>query len=251
MPALANTFLFVEPMQHYLNYSSLVLHDLIAQNRSGGQQITELIGNDANASKVWEVLATMNPIVFSMCGHGNYTTTSVECTEILMKVGDTNVAKMKDRVLHLNSCETGGQHGPTLMSAGALAFVGSNESFWFYTGDDPNTTRAVRSPFLAEWQFDVSLLQGKNVGQARADMLKKYDDELTYWVEGDGKTHPDASEIARIININKSISTYLGEPATQPSPSGGGGVSFIALPPEVSVPATFALTFATLWWFLK
>ena len=194
----------------------------------------------------------MNPIVFSMCGHGNYTTTSVECTKILMKVGDTNVAKMKDRVLHLNSCETGGQLGPTLMSAGALAFVGSNESFWFYTGD---VTRTLHVQCAVHFSPSGSLMfrfcRGKMLVKPERTCCEKYDDELTYWVEGDGKTHPDASEIARIININKSISTYLGEPATQPSPSGGGGVSFIALPPEVSVPATFALTFATLWWFLK
>lgn len=227
---LANIFLFVEPMQHYLNYSSTVIHELIAQNKQAGQQITELIGADANASKVWETIATLNPIVFGMCGHGNYTTTSVECTEVLMKVGDANVAKLKGRVVHLNSCQTGAQLGPAIMDAGALAYVGSNESFWFYTGDDPNTTRAVKSPFLAEWQFDVSLLKGKSVGEARADQIAKYEEELSYWVEGDGKNHPDGAELARIINLNKSISTFSGESGAKPSPAGGVGVAGMELP---------------------
>jgi hypothetical protein len=247
MPALANTFLFVEPQQHYLEYSSKVLHDLIAKNKSGGQQIVELIGNDANAAKVKETLASLNPIVFSGCGHGNYQSFTVECTEMFMQVGNQNVPLMKERVVHLNSCETGAELGPAIMNAGALAYLGSNESFWFYTGDPANTTRAVQSPFFCEWQFDVSLLQGRTVGDARTDMLKKYDEELAYWVEGDGKTHPDASEIARIININKAISTFAGEAGTKPSPV-GGGIGAMGLPPEVAVPVTFAASFAFLWW---
>lgn len=227
--ASLNKFLFVEPMQHYLNYSSLVIHDLIAQNRQGGQEITELIGADANAAKVWASIDALNPAVFSLAGHGNYTTTSVECTEYLMAVGDAKLSKMAGRVVHLNSCETGAELGPAIMTAGALAFVGSNESFWFYVGDDANTTRAVKSPFLAEWQFDVSLLKGKTVGEARADQLAKYEEELTYWVEGDGKNHVDASELARIINLNKTISTFAGESGTVPSPAGGGGTAPTAI----------------------
>lgn len=250
VPALANKFLFVEPMQHYLNYSSTVIHQLIAENRQSGQEIVELIGSDANPTKVWENIASLNPIVFGMCGHGNYSTTSVECTEKLMQVGDTNVPKMKDRVVHLNSCQTGRELGPAIMSAGALAYVGSNESFWFYVGDAPNSTRAVRSPFLAEWQFVVALLQGKTVGEARTTHLAKYEEELAYWVEGDGKTHPDAAELARIININKTISTFAGEAGTKPSPVGGGGAGGFNLPPEVSVPAVFAIVGAVLWWTL-
>src|SRR5512136_2024789 len=109
---LANTFLFIEPQQHYLDYGSTVLHDIIAQNRQAGQTITELIGVEANAAKVWETITSLNPMVFGLIGHGNYTTTSVECTEKLMQVGDSNVQKMKGRVVQLNSCQTGAQLGP-------------------------------------------------------------------------------------------------------------------------------------------
>jgi len=217
--ALANTFLFAEPLQHYLEYSTKVLHDLIAANRQGSQNIVELIGTDANPAKVKETLASLNPIVFSMAAHGNYTTTTLECTELFMQVGDANVPLMKGRVVHLNSCQTGAELGPAIMSAGALAYLGSNESFWFYVGDEANTTRAVRSPFLAEWQFEVSLLKGKTVGEARTEMLAKYEEELTYWIEGEGKTHNDAGELARILSINKAISTFAGTPGTKPSPA--------------------------------
>lgn len=249
-PALANTFLFVEPQQHYLEYSSKVLYDLIAKNKSAGQNITELIGNDANAANVKAALASMNPIVFAMCGHGNYTTTTVECTELLMQVGDNVVPTMNGRIVHLNSCQTAATLGPAIVSAGAIAFVGSNESFWFYTGDAANSTRAVQSPFLAEWQFVVSLLQGKSVGDARAEQLKKYEEELSYWVEGDGKNHPDAGEIARIININKAISTFIGDTGQTPSPAGSAPSA--ALPPSVVIPIAVAASAIVIWYvFLR
>jgi hypothetical protein len=67
----------------------------------------------------------------------------------------------------------------------------------------------------------VSLLQGKTVGEAHDDQLKKYEEEITYWVEGEGKNNADASEIARILNINKSINTFAGLAGTKPSPAGG------------------------------
>lgn len=245
----ANTFLFIEPQQHYLEYSSKVIHDLIAANKNASQQVVELIGADANEAKIKEALTSLNPAVFSGTGHGNYTTYTVECTSPFMKVGDPNVQLFKGRVVHLNSCETAADLGPALISAGATAYVGSNESFWFYTGDPANSTRAVQSPFLCEWQFDVSLLQGKTVADARADMVAKYEEELAYWVTGDGKNHPDAGEIARLININKSISVFLGEGQTTPSPGGGGGGA-LSVPPEVAVPVAFGATFAFLWMVL-
>lgn len=102
-----------------------------------------------------------------------------------------------------------------------------------------------------EWQFDVSILKGKTVGEARADMLTKYDEELTYWVEGDGKTHADAGELARILSLNKSISTFSGEPGTKPSPVGGYTGAGLGLPPEVVIPAIFAATFTLMWMLVR
>lgn len=250
MPALSNTFLFIEPQKHYLEYSAKVIHELIAQNRSAGQNIVELIGEDANPAKIKETLSSLNPIVVSGVGHGSYVAYTVECTTMFMQKGDSNVPLMAGRVVHLNSCQTGGQLGPALVENGATAYVGSRESFWFYVGDAPNSSRAVRSPFLAEWQFDVSLLKGKTVAQAHSDMMQKYEEELTYWIEGEGKNHPDAGEIARILNINKSINTYLyssqGETIVV-SPSGGSSGEFNVVGMVLGGVAAVAIG----WWLLK
>lgn len=251
MPALANTFLFVEPDDNYLDYGSLVLSSLIAQNKNSAQTIIELKGKDANVANIKTQLASANPMVFTGIGHGSYTTYTVQAEEVFMQVGNSNVALMNGKVVHLNSCQTGRDLGPAIMKAGALAYCGSNESFWFYVGDAPNATRAVQSPFLAEFEFDVALLKGKTVGDARADHLAKFDSELTYWVEGDGKNHADASELARIININKTISVFSGEAGTTPSPSGTGGAGAMVLPPEVVVPVGVMGAVALFYWLLR
>lgn len=219
---LANTFLFVEPDDNYLDYGSTVLASLVAANRNPAQTIIEIKGKDATVANVKAQLASVSPMVFVGIGHGNYTTYTVQAEEVFLQVNNANVPLMSGKVVHLNSCQTGAQLGPAIMEAGALSYVGSNESFWFYVGDAPNATRATQSPFLAEYEFDVALLKGKTVGEARTDQLAKFESELTYWVEGEGKNHPDAAELARIIGLNKSISTFAGESGTVPSPVGGG-----------------------------
>lgn len=228
VPALANTFLFIEPDDNYLDYGSSVLTSLVAANKNPAQTIVELKGKEANVANVKAQLASVNPMVVTGIGHGNYTTYTVQAQEVFLQVGKSNVSLMSGKVVHLNSCQTGAQLGPAIMEAGALSYLGSNESFWFYVGDEPNATRATQSPFLAEYQFDVSLLQGKTVGDARAEQLAKFESELTYWVEGEGKNHKDAPELARIIGLNKSISTFAGESGTVPSPVGGGGAFLTA-----------------------
>jgi hypothetical protein len=230
MPALKNTFLFVEPLKHYLEYGSRVMQEIVRTYRQPGQIITELLGDEANKEKIKQELQRLNPIVFVALGHGNVDVWSDECTEVFMRVGDPEVELMKDRVVHLNSCLTAQELGPAIIDAGAIAYIGSKEEFWFFTGDAPGTTRAVRSPFLAEYQFDASILQGKSNSDARQDQMRKYDEEIDYWTFGDGKDDPNSLELSRILGINKSISVFLGEGTVVPSPTRPMVVSASMLP---------------------
>jgi len=219
LPALENTFLFVEPQQHYLDYGSVVLHDIISKNRRAGQIITELIGSDANPERVKQELASMQPICFAGIGHGNSYSYTVECTALLFDTSSTDLNLLADKVVSLCSCLTAIELGPAIIDAEAVAYTGYKTEFWFYIGADPGTTRAVQSPFLTEFEFVASLLQGKNTSSARADQLKKYDEEINYWISGDGKNDTDASELSRILEMNKANSVFLGEGSVQPSPS--------------------------------
>ena len=229
MPALENTFLFIEPKLHYLEYGQVVMHEIVQTYRQLGQIITELIGDEANKEKIKQELQRLNPIFFFGLGHGNVDVYSVECTEVFMRVGDSEVDLMKERVVVLNSCLTAQELGPAIIDAGAITYLGSKEEFWFFIGDAPGTTRAVRSPFLAEYQFDASILQGKSTGDARQDQMRKYDEEINYWTFGDGKDHANAMELSRILGINKNISTFLGEGTVVPSPTALAPRSIIPL----------------------
>jgi len=207
-------------MQHYLEYGSVVLHQIIEANKHAGQTILELIGVDATPENALEKLRTMNPIVFSMVGHGNETTTSLECTAFLVNTESPELSLLDGKVVSLVSCLTAQQLGPAIIDAGATAYVGYKEEFWFFIGDDAGTTRAVQSPFSAAFQFEASLLQGKSVRDARNEQLTKYDEEITYWISGDGKNNVNSMELSRILEMNKSNSVFLGEGSVTPSPAG-------------------------------
>jgi len=243
MPALLNTFLFVEPMAHYLEFGSVVLHDIVSTNRKAGQIITELIRDDANPDRVKQELSRLTPIVFAGIGHGNETTYTVECTQKLFDTSSTDLNLLADKVCSLCSCLTAVELGPAIVDAGAVAYTGYKTEFWFYIGDEPGTSRAVNSPFLAEFQFVGSLLQGKTTGDARADQLRQYDEEINYWITGDGKDHGDAMELSRILEMNKSNSVFLGQSGVTPSPRLAIQIS--------SFPLIFGLAYLTLGYLIK
>lgn len=212
MAALKNVFLFAEPLKHWLNYGSCVLCEVVRANRRPGQRIVELVGDDANPENIKQQLQTLNPALFCGIGHGNVNVYSVECTEILVRSENAEqLSLFKDRIVQLNSCLTAQVLGPALIEAGAVAYVGSKEPFWLYVAEEACASRAVRSGFLAEYEFVASLMRGATVGQARADQLQRYEEEINYWLTGAGKNHPHAAEVMRILELNLDVSTFLGE----------------------------------------
>jgi len=236
MPALTNTFLFVEPTDNYLEYGSVPLHQIVEANKQAGQNITELMGVDANPERIKQELANTNSLFFAGIGHGSPSVFTVQnLAPLLHAENPDELALMKDRIVDLCSCLTAQQLGPALIDAGAVTYAGYKLEFWFYTGDAPGVSRAVQSPFLAEFAFIASLLRGKSTGEARADQLKKYDEEIAYWMTGEGKNHADADELARILELNKSISVFLGEASVSPSPQAG------ALPMQINPMITFTV----------
>jgi len=61
-------------------------------------------------------------------------------------------------------------------------------------------------------------MAGKTTLEAHQDRLRRYEEEIEYWTVGPGKNHPHAPGIARILNIDMSIATFLGEETARPSP---------------------------------
>ena len=214
-----NVFLFIEPERHYLRYGSVVMRAVVEANAKPEYEIHELRGDEANPDKINSIIAERNPAFIYGVGHGAECAYTVECTELYMSVRsgahascvrDQNLDIMRGRVLHLNSCLTGAELGPALYEHGALAYIGSYEPFWFYIGDDPGSTRATQSVFLAEYQVEVSLMAGLSVEQAWNDSQDRYDEEIAYWTTGAGRDHPNAASIIRALRVDKSVSIMIG-----------------------------------------
>ncbi len=234
-----NTFLFIEPVQHYLEYSSCVMHKIIEAHRRPEHVITELRGEDANPTAIDDAITRTDPILIWGVGHGNVNVYSVECRQIYMVACDARTARMAGRVIHLNSCLTAVELGPDLIRKGALTYYGSKEEFWLYIGSPPCSDRASEAVFLAELQVIASLMDGRTTGQAQEDRLRRYDEEIAYWTTGPGRNHPDAAVIVRILEIDKAIAVMLGRPDVR--------VTAPAVRPTIPVMASLPLMLGVVW----
>ena len=209
MPRLDH-MVFALPSRHYLEYGSCVMREIIEQNRKPNFVIRRLDGSDANPSNIDSAISEVDPIFFFGVGHGNVDIWTCECMTPYMTSCSDRARRMAGRVVHLNSCLTGRGLGPDLINKGALAYFGSRSEFWLYIGSPPCSDRAAKAVFLCEYQVEVSLLQGKTTGEAQEDRLRRYDEEIKYWTEGEGRNHPHASLIVRLLEIDKSIAVMYG-----------------------------------------
>ena len=219
-----NSFLFIEPVKHYLDYGSLVMRDIVKAASKPEYTIVELQGDAANPAAVDAAIAETDPNFIWGVGHGAPCVYTVECTTLYMSVKsashskcdqDRRLDKASGRVIHLNSCLTGQELGPAIRLHGAKAYMGSTDSFWFYIGSAPNSDRASRSVFLAEYQIEVTLMAGLSVEQAWRDSQARYDQEIAYWTTGEGRNYVDAASVVRALQIDKSLSILIGEGGTK------------------------------------
>ena len=207
---VVNHLLFIEPRRHYLLWGSCVMAEIVERMRKPEYVVRQLRGEEAMPEPINSAIAEIDPMLVYGVGHGSETVFTVECITRYMSVCDENTRRMSGRAVHLNSCKTAFSLGPDLINKGALTYFGSRGLFWLYIGSPPCSDRASRAVFLAEYAVEESLLAGKTTGEARADQLRRYDNEIEYWTTGEGRTHPHAAGIVRILTIDKDVSTMLG-----------------------------------------
>jgi hypothetical protein len=245
-----NVFLAIEPTQHYIAYSSYVLREIISKYRKPWQRIIELKGTDANPDRIFHEIELNDPILVVSVGHGSEIATSCECTQVYLAT-TMNIEKMSGRVIMLNSCFTAKGLGPALIQNGTKAYFGNSEEFLFYMGLPPGWGRAVKAPFLCEFQAVASLLEGKTTGEAQQDRLKRYDEEIAYWTEGGGKNLFEAPLIANILTIDKNMATFLGDENVKVSEV-AEALETPAEKPEISlIPAVAAMVIGSVLGFFS
>jgi hypothetical protein len=242
MPNL-NCFLFVEPLKHYLNYASCLLSKTVQLNKQPSHVIAELKGENANPETINKTITNLQPTFISAVGHGAPDYFTVECKTPYLTSDSPVLSLMSSRILQLVSCLTGRELGPKTVEAGALAYAGYMEEFWYWIGTAPCFNRASVSPFLADFEgFTASLMRGETTGEARLNQLRRYEEEIDYWAFGDGKNHPYAAELARILEMNENASIFIGETSVSVATAAPTPTPTIITPPKPwKIPAIMAL----------
>lgn len=202
-----NNVLLVLPEQHLMIYASCVAREILGYSRTSAH-VQVLAGQEAVPDRIDRALAEEDPALFFGVGHGSPEKYTVECSQPYIDAGRTSV--MRGRIVVLNSCRTAQLLGPELVNSGAAAYFGNEDDFWFYVGTPPCSDRASRAVFLAEHQALKSLLEGKSAGVAREEQLRRYEEEIDWWVTGLGRADPRSPLIARLLHINMSASVLLG-----------------------------------------
>lgn len=209
---IPNHILVVEPEQHYLNYATVVMRDVVDRNRYPNFVIRELRGRDANPESINAAIDEIDPALIVIIGHGAPDAIAVECNALYMAIGDPNAERMRGRGLHFMSCETAKDLGPSLvMYNGALFYFGSRDLLWYYIGSPPGSDRASRTVWLAETTVFDDLCKGKLPSEAEEDRLGRYDSEIAYWTSGGGANHPYASVIRTMLQMDREIAAFEGD----------------------------------------
>jgi hypothetical protein len=137
-------------------------------------------------------------VYISGVGHGNYTTYTGHLQAAILQVGGYDGAEVKDKILHLLSCETGRTLCPDTVSHGAKAAVGYDENFVF---DWANANLY----WQCDSQFDISMANGKTVEQAIAATIAKYNAAIA--------SVPGTSTAATLLSDRNLLRSPVSGPA--------------------------------------
>lgn len=99
-----------------------------------------LDSNEANITKLSNVIDEKNPVLVLFNGHGTSEALFGHNEEVLISIEHDDLEKYKDRIIHALACEAAGTLGPKLIEIGTKTFIGYTEKFGFYAveGADGN-----------------------------------------------------------------------------------------------------------------
>ncbi|MCW4048413.1 MAG: hypothetical protein NWE89_01620 [Candidatus Bathyarchaeota archaeon] len=100
-------------------------------------------------------------------GHGSPTTYTGHLGDPILKKSMYDSQEVKDKVIHLLSCQTAKELGPDLVKKGAKAYAGYHENFIFSLYDDPDTPFNDADLFWrSDSAFDIMMALGRTVEEA-------------------------------------------------------------------------------------
>lgn len=251
--------LFIEPTTHHVDIPSTIAKQF-ADHYGQGLAVGQLWGDEANPETVRQEILRLDPLFIFHTGHSFPCVMTVQNLEPLfsMATGEHELCKeirnldlVKGRVIHSNSCYAGKEIGKYLVKKGARAFFGSVDEFLFLIPKTGEIDRATLSPFLAEYMVEAVLLSGGTVGEAQKNRLMAFDREIEYWTTGEGKDHPAAPLLARILEADKNIAVAYGDETFAVAPPRDVGP--LTIKPEIPEGPNLAplLLFSPLLLFLQ
>lgn len=174
-----------------------------------GLEITDLGGDLATREQLEATIAEKDPILVLGFGHGDSNTfTGQDALPVL--TGCINDGIMAGRIVILHSCLTAQLLGPSIISKGGLAYIGSYETWTWVDLDgsgDPYADPYAKCFFESANQIPIALLNGRTVGEATALGLERYD----YWIDWWGRsTDSNAPEIIKWLIWDRENTRQLG-----------------------------------------
>ena len=215
-----NRFVFILPTSDWLKYGSCVMKKVIEESVDIGDRYKMFEGGEALPEKIKEGIRDLDPSLVAGIGHGSPCAYTVQDMRFFLMYPDPehkcsdliNMDLVMGRVWYLNSCEVGKELGRKMVEDyGAVAFIGSKESFLFPVFDPPCSSEDIMAVFEAEYTALRYLLRGFTVGEAHRARLKAYDDMIRDYTIGSKSLSPNAPLIVRLLRIDKDIAVVYGD----------------------------------------
>ena len=189
---------------------------------ASGMPVTDLYADDATRSNFEQTIATNDPILVNIMGHGNYNLIAGQNGETLLQSG-VNDNILAGRVVYNLSCQSGRGLGASAFNKGAISFLGYTEDFWicYTTGNhadggmpNPLADELARGFFESHNIAPISYLQGSTIPASYSNSQSTSDYWINVWEQID-------TQVAALLVWNKDyqILHYAGEPDEPVTPT--------------------------------
>ena len=209
---------------------------IISSASGAGLNVTDLYADNATRTNFEQAIATNDPILVNIMGHGSYDLIACQNNETLLQSG-VNDDILAGRVVYNLSCQSGRGLGASAFSKGAIAFLGYSEDFWIcYTGGEhpdggmsnPLADELARGFFESHNIAPISYIQGSTIPASYSASQSKSNYWINVWEQID-------SQVAALLVWNRDyqILHYAEEPG---APIGGILPALLMFAPLLLIP---------------
>lgn len=181
--------------------------------------VIDLYGSNATRTNFEQAIATQDPILVNIMGHGNYNLITCQNGETLLQ-GGVNTNILSGRIVYDLSCRAGRDLGRTAVNEGAISFLGYEEDFWmcYSYGNhadggmiNPLDDETSRGFFESHNVAPISYLGGSTIPASYSSSQSKFNYWINVWEQID-------SQVASLLVWNRDYQVlHTGELPTAPS----------------------------------